>query len=783
MECPPTKRRKGLNYGVASTDPFGDDEDFTQDDLDEIDIIASQAFTADVGLPCPKETLGAGLPLPGVQNQPVLEGRKTFSMTGNSNPGKSNTSSIYQLPVVEDFGNVQEFKKDKEGLSFGKLEAQQAELKKKLKEVEEKLLVKNGEIRVLRDSIRHAQQEKEQERHAHLLLEKERAHSHSEKEKDLLKKVQVLESELHFKEAEMNEIKSKYQNSERGNKRLPSSTARHSPRSGDSEASPGLSPFLTKGNFAFQLSRKPLAAKVPSPFGDEGRWSGSETDHVKNHAQEDPFSSPDTLGCQESILVNLLLQHPLDPSTMGLCHLLSISPDALPGVLQHSYLSPQFSVGSISSSTGTKAVQQQSGFSQAQSLAMSGLNMLALTRTLPGHCASGPGDEDQQDRSGRCPGALHLLPLLEHHIGLFCQMLEAVDCSRKSPLRGSSMSGSSSEASIASSVEETLGSLEEFALAALRALHHLLSQSTEAVHTLLSHQPQGLPGEFRDPEADQTNLTLTCGDKPSRPGAVLQHPLFRKLLLLADPAFTSAACQREKVLAGSLTALNVLAERAGDQLLGRFKLVVTSPFAARCLSVDSSFRTVSLSVSLLALAANDEEVAAQLCSHLEACPLLKMFQYVRSRPDKLVARSQWVRLELEVVRFLTKLFTQKTSSWLAFIESSCQCNNEVVRTLVVLLHRQWLKVRRWECQDGWAQSPAVHLLREALMLMHWLLLNDGSFSDHCLDVLHMYDQVIPAIRETFRKIPFLTISEELAVEEICRPEAEDMEDMDIDSGS
>ena len=45
MEYPPTKRLKGLNYGAQSTtDPFGDDEDFTQDDLDEIDIIASQAF-------------------------------------------------------------------------------------------------------------------------------------------------------------------------------------------------------------------------------------------------------------------------------------------------------------------------------------------------------------------------------------------------------------------------------------------------------------------------------------------------------------------------------------------------------------------------------------------------------------------------------------------------------------------------------------------------------------------------------------------------------------------
>lgn len=49
MNYPPTKRLRGLNQdiatGVAFDDPFGDDDSFTQDDLDEIDIIASQAFT------------------------------------------------------------------------------------------------------------------------------------------------------------------------------------------------------------------------------------------------------------------------------------------------------------------------------------------------------------------------------------------------------------------------------------------------------------------------------------------------------------------------------------------------------------------------------------------------------------------------------------------------------------------------------------------------------------------------------------------------------------------
>lgn len=87
---------------------------------------------------------------------------------------------------------------------------------------------------------------------------------------------------------------------------------------------------------------------------------------------------------------------------------------------------------------------------------------------------------------------------------------------------------------------------------------------------------------------------------------------------------------------------------------------------------------------------------------------------------------------------------------------------QVVRTIVVVLHRQWLKTKGRGSQtltNRTGTSPGLQVLREALMLLHWLLLKDSSFSEHCLDVLHMYDQVIPAIRDTFRLVPDLSESE------------------------
>lgn len=71
---------------VASDDPFGGDEEFTQDDLDEIDIIASQAFTSAVVASKP--------------NEPALGSTWTSSPGQNKfakDHSKDNKSGIYQI--------------------------------------------------------------------------------------------------------------------------------------------------------------------------------------------------------------------------------------------------------------------------------------------------------------------------------------------------------------------------------------------------------------------------------------------------------------------------------------------------------------------------------------------------------------------------------------------------------------------------------------------------------------------------------------------------------------
>ncbi|XP_072521921.1 ATR-interacting protein [Salminus brasiliensis] len=766
MEYPPSKRLRGLpNAAPVEQDPFGDDEDFTQDDLEEIDIIASQAITGDGPLTSAKRTFGSISSYPGEQGKaPVREGRRTFSIGGSS----SSTSNMYnnvERPHHESFGNGQ-VAKDRDELYYSRLEAQQAELKRKLKEVEDQILMKNGEIRVLRDSLKLANQEKEQQRQTNVALEKERANIQSEKEKELSKKVESLRSELHFKEAEMNEMRSKLQSSERGG-RLVGTPVRNNANS------PGARAFVTKETFSAELSVK-----------------GNHTDGGKQSRVKCDKEAVDSDGAlnfefrhKGPVLLNLLLQHPLEPSSLGLYHLLCISPDALPGLFsQSNYTSPASSAGSSTSSTDPRFLHRpQAHFYQFQSLAMSGLSVLADRLPIhPGTCTRLP--------PRTCPAAVHLLPLLNYHIAIFCQTLDSIDRSGKSPLRGRSLSGSS-DSSLPSTIEESLGAREEFALAALKALYHTLSESREAVLTVLSGQESECPNKpSEDGLASEPRPSTGFENAVRKANEALQaqHPLLQRLLQLVDEKFVSNAGQKEAVVNSSLRILCVLAERAEENQLWRLKVVLSSEALAQNLSLESAYTTVRLSVRFLALVADCDEIATQLCSHNFVCPLARVFQYITSRPEKSVGEDMWSRLEVEVVQFLAKLFTQRTSAWAALIsQSSCQCSSEVVRTVVVVLHRQWLSIKGQEKHVGGSQtwtSPGVQLLREALMLLHWLLLNNSSFSTHCLDVLHIYHQVIPAIRDTLRKIPDLSESEDLAIEEICRPEA-DVEDMDIDAGS
>ncbi|KAM6928060.1 ATR-interacting protein [Xenentodon cancila] len=773
MNCPPTKRLRGLNQDVVTavpfTDPFGDDEEFTQDDLDEMDIIASQAITSAAGGTGMGSNPGTKLsgptrPTPEGQSKTASNQSRHNSFGHRGNAGK---------PSREPLGNMQQLGSGGQD-SYSVLEAQHAELKRKLKEVEEEIVLKSGEIRVLRDSLKAAQQEKETQRQNQIQQETHRQKEQSDKEKELNRKVQSLQSELQFKEAEINEMKTKLLNSD---KKMASPLARNSPKvlsslaqmhhgSGSSSSSPLGNGFIPKGMFEAQTSSKMTPVKTRR---DDRGASSCRPGDILEAPRPDPFLSvrPAHLQHRGGVLLRLLLQQPLFPSSLRLSH------------LQATADSSQLAAGfQLRSDPPVVASVDGAGSSRAtltlvQSLAVTGLNL--LSQSQPAAPAS-----HRHNRS--CPGAILLLPLLDLQLSQVCGVLDSLLSS------SSGRRGSDSTATCSLSAFPGLGrpeeagpsgfSVEDAGLAALRLLCVLLAHSDEVVDAVLLK------------ETNSTSNKTECS--AASLGPCSQNTLLHSLLRLCDTRLGGNSSQRDELVHSALNTLCVLIERTPQTLSERLQCVLH--VVCMCVTAESRLQTVSECVSVLSAVSDHEALAKQLCSQHDPCIFLKLFKWIRTRPDNRATHTDWVLLDLQVVRLLSRL-TQGAETWMTNEQRACPCYIELVQTVVIVLHRQWLDIRgsqelmnstvtslQQRSSSRWWRSPAASLLRECLLQLHWLLLHHGSFSESCRPLLHMYDQMIPAVRDTLRKIPELSESEELALEEICRSEGDDTDDMDTDTG-
>ncbi|XP_012626606.1 ATR-interacting protein [Microcebus murinus] len=763
---PPSKRARGFPAAAAPDpeDPFGAHEDFTADDLEELDTLASQALSQ-----CPS----AARDVPSIHKVHRLDGM-------SKNPAGKNREGV---PVKDNF-------------ELEVLQAQYKELKEKLKAMEEKVLIKNGEIKILRDSLHQTESILEEQRRSHFLLEQEKTQALSDKEKEFSKKLQSLQSELQFKDAEMNELRTKLQSSERANKLAAPSISHVSPRKSPSvvikpeACSPqfGKTSFPTKESFSANMSfphpcqtepgYKPLVGKEVS----DNKTHSLRSNQIKQEEAQKSFvdSWRQRSNTQGSILINLLLKQPLIPgSSLGLCHLLSSCSESPTGT----FLQPPGFGSTLAGISGLRTTGSQDGsFSlsalrEAQNMAFTGLNLVARNE---GSC---DGDSAEEGRRAfplcQLPGAVHFLPLVQFFIGLYCQALQDLAAAKRSGAPGDLPTHSSCVSSgVEASPEDSICNLEGFSVASLSILQHLVCHSGAVVCVLLS-------GVGADSAAGEGNGSLvhrhSRGDMTSAPRGVAdeqgQHPLLKMLLHLL--AFSSAATGHQaSVLSQCLKVLVKLAENTSSHFLPRFQCVFR--VLPQCLSPETPLPSVLLTVELLSLLADHDELAPQLCSHSEGCLLLLLYMYITSRPDKVASETQWLQLEQEAVWLLAKLGVQSPSP--PVTGSDCQCNVEVVRALTVMLHRQWLTVRRAGGPPKTDQQKrTVRCLRDTVLLLHSLSQKDKLFSMHCVEVLHQYDQVMPGVSMLIRGLPDVTDCEEAALDDLCAAET-DVDDPEMDCG-
>uniref|UniRef100_A0A8C3WRE8 ATR interacting protein n=1 Tax=Catagonus wagneri TaxID=51154 RepID=A0A8C3WRE8_9CETA len=735
---PPSKRARGFLATAAPDpeDPFGAHGDFTADDLEELDTLASQALSQ-----CPTTARDVS----NVHKVPRLDGMP-------KNPtGKKRESA----PVKDNF-------------ELEVLQVQYKELKEKMKAMEEEVLIKNGEIKILRDSLHQTESILEEQRRSHFLLEQEKTQALSDKEKEFSKKLQSLQSELQFKDAEMNELRTKLQSSERANKLAAPSISHASPRKSPSvvikpEASPqfGKPSFPTKESFSANMSLPHPCQTEPGYKSLTGREENKAhslgDDSIKQEESQKSLVDNwmQSSNTQGSILINLLLKQPLIPgSSLGLCHLLSNCPEAPAStLLQPPGLGSTLTGISSLRTTGSRDGSfPLSALREAQNLALTGLNLVARNE---GFCDRDPAEAGRRAFPlCQLPGAVHLLPLVEFFIGLHCQALQDLAVAKRNGVPGDSPTHPSCVSSgVEASPEDSLCNLEGFSVASLSVLQHLVCHSGAVVCLLLS----GVGTDSAVGEGDQSLVHgHGHGDVTSAPAGLAddqdQHPLLKMLLqLLAFSSAAAASHLQASVLSQCLKVLVKLAENASFDFLPRFQCVFR--VLPQCLRPETPLPGVLLTVELLSLLVDHEKLAPRLCSHSESCLLLLLYMYITSRPDKAASETQWLQLEQEAVRALT-----------------------------VVLHRQWLTVRRAGLPPRTdRQKRTVRCLRDTVLLLHSLSQKDKLFTVHCVEVLHQYDQVMPGVGTLIRGLPDVTDCEEAALDDLCATEP-DVDDPEMDCG-
>ncbi|XP_073405666.1 ATR-interacting protein isoform X2 [Dendrobates tinctorius] len=713
---PPSKRYcSSVTVFNAMEDVFGEGEDFTADDLEEIDIIASQAYTQDLGT--------ASIHGNHVQGNAILNNRQTSTFIQPERPAPPKRGRV----ALNSFT-------DNETSAVGALQSEHEELKQKLKVLQNDSVVKNGEIKVLRDALRQTESNLEQQRIAQAALEKEKTQMYCEKEKELLKKIQSLQSELQFKDVEMIELKTKLQNCER--------------KIVVAQASPKKSPSVT---VKLESCPSPQLGKMSFPTKESFRATASLKPHM-------PVSPMHLSG---SVLLSTLMQQSEPFGPPGLYDLLHSNPC---GMTVPSIQRAQSNNTAGTLSPSVTAPSQSAALKDCQKLAISGLNSIAL------------GDEETEKdspyQSGkrhlgkmcRLAGALHILPLVQYHITAYYQALQSLE---KSDLGSpDSQTISATDSHTTTNAEDSISRYTEPALASLEVLYHLVFSSLDVVQTMV----QKNTARITPSEAEQESHTVV--------NERMLHPLFNLIVLLLSS--TVVTYKRETIREQALRVLVKLAENSSNDQLTRFQGLLSSPVLLQCLSPDASLSLVLKTVRMLALLADDERLAGLLCSGSENCLLLALYTYVISRPDKQASDKHWLLLEHEVVRFLNKLITQGWSCTSNRSGNACLCSREVVKVLVRTLHQEWLNVRRLTfLLPSPNQNKSVLFLREAIMVLHSLYQKDKSFSEHCLEVFHQYDQAVPGVRALFRKFNTMNESEEFALDELCPPEVE-TEDENMD---
>ncbi|XP_064632596.1 uncharacterized protein LOC135490942 [Lineus longissimus] len=727
--------------------------------------------------------------------------------------GSNGSSSSIQLSQPQD-NFVDSIKKELE-----KVREENDQMKKLMQSAKEEQYGKDGQIRILRESLSKKEAElfkqrqersKDIDEKVHDYVEREKAHI--KKENVLVEKIEKLKAALQFKDHEISEVQSNLKRLEQRTQspHTAMSPSHQSPRAGkrpmtELKKSP-VTPKSVKMAFpnrrTFMASESVGERSTPSPILNVKREGEKPTPPpVLNMKKEIFGGSPLAMSSaksaadikQEADVKGRLRKYALKvASCKGAVsgrHLMARlvdhhdSTDEKEGdlvkLLNNAGSPPKakeaVTPGSkprLKSQSSLEAEQEEYRFgARCCRQARSG-----LTKLLSHSCNQ---SINSKILSSKTSGACDLLPIIETSLKHYLDYQSELDSNKKSG-SGSNSNKSLSYDSSLESVSSSMRSLEisrhlsvkSVADTALKILCKLVCYSEEVRDFLLATDREMISGidplgsrgdeptaKIAEPKPGTSHDRAGGGDAESvfQPSGIL-HMLFK----LVAPSISDDKPTTSDTTELTLKILTMLARLGSIKQMEQFLPLVAKTTLSKCLSLTSEANLIMRTVELLQALSISKKVVSSFCTQTaDCCLFLDVYSVC------LVRHNGWTTQEHtaicdKVVNFLWTVVSHHKGGVTLLLESDCSCSVEVVKSLVVVLNDEMVLYKNGHCEC----EQSYNVLARGIKLLQIFSLRDQLFVDHWADVELQYISLVSSMQLLLKQMNSPDESMTMAIQDL-----------------
>ncbi|XP_030829145.1 ATR-interacting protein isoform X1 [Strongylocentrotus purpuratus] len=198
------------------------------------------------------------------------------------------------------------------------------------------------------------------------------------------------------------------------------------------------------------------------------------------------------------------------------------------------------------------------------------------------------------------------------------------------------------------------------------------------------------------------------------------------------------------------TALRILFELARILSMEdafRFSELLLSEVLHPLMTCDSPDTFCAVLTILSLLAAKSWRLTQNLCTHSDSCLLLQLYQCASHDLNK-CNTAERMQVVCKIINLLTCITSVHEEGAAFLLDTDCQCSEEVVSSLVVMLSREFRSI----APDCDLQNQRLLMIRQGLLPLHSLFM-DSHFTDHRLEAEQQYNHLITEMNRLISTLP------------------------------